>query len=66
MRPGDLFQWTGTASLTLEPGDVALVIECGLKESSPVEYVRFMLKGTVWEMTERWFALNTETIDETR
>lgn len=66
MKPGDLFQWTGTASLTFEPGDAALVIECGLRGASTVDHVRFMLKGTVWEMTARWFTLNAEPLVDTR
>lgn len=67
MKPGDLVRWTGDDGIYLvHTGDLILVAECGLKKTSTVEYVKFILNGIVLEMTERWFILNTEPIDETR
>ena len=66
MKPGNLFRWTGVGMNLVHTGDLMLVTECGVKKTSIIEYVRVLSNGVILEMTERWFILNTEPIDETR
>lgn len=50
----------------IHTGDLMLVTECVVQKTSNIEYVRFLSNGVILELTERWFLLNTEPIDETR
>ena len=66
MKPGDLVRWTGDGMNLIHTGDLMLVTECVVQKTSNIEYVRFLSNGVILELTERWFLLNTEPIDETR